>query len=58
MGVHVQKLKRFRATMRSSRSQRVLHFDGAYAMLYTPTLKVSSTVELNETLTRMKGGRP
>jgi hypothetical protein len=58
MGVHVQKHKRFRTTMRSPRSQRVLHFDGTNATLYVRALKVSSTVELNETLARKKGVRP
>jgi hypothetical protein len=41
---------RLRATMRSPRSQRVLYFDGRNATLYTPALKVYSTVELNDTL--------
>jgi hypothetical protein len=58
MGVHVQKLERFRATMRSPRPQRVLHFDGTNATLYVRALKVSSTVELNETLARKKVERP
>ncbi len=46
----VARPDRLRATMRSPRSQRVLVFDGTNATLYTPALKVYSTVELNDTL--------
>jgi hypothetical protein len=46
----VARPDRLRATMRSARSQRVLYFDGTNATLYTPALKVYSTVELNDTL--------
>jgi hypothetical protein len=46
----VARPDRLRATMRSPRSQRVLYFDGTNATLYTPALKVFSTVELNDTL--------
>ena len=46
----VARPNRLRATMRSPRSQRVLYFDGTNATLYTPALKVFSTVELNDTL--------
>jgi hypothetical protein len=46
----VARPDRLRATMRSPRSQRVLYFDGSNATLYTPALKVYSTVEVNDTL--------
>ena len=46
----VARPDRLRATMRSPRSQRVLFFDGSNATLYTPALKVYSTVELTDTL--------
>jgi len=46
----VARPDRLRATMRSPRSQRVLYFDGTNATLYTPALKVYSTVELNDSL--------
>ena len=46
----VARPDRLRATMRTPRSQRVLYFDGNNATLYTPALKVYSTVELNDTL--------
>ena len=46
----VARPDRLRATMRSPRSQRVLYFDGTNATLYTPALKVYSTVEVNDTL--------
>lgn len=46
----VARPDRLRATMRSPRSQRVLYFDGTNATLYTPALKLYSTVEVNDTL--------
>jgi hypothetical protein len=46
----VARPDRLRATMRSPRSTRVLVFDGTNATLYTPALKVYSTVEVNDTL--------
>jgi hypothetical protein len=46
----VARPDRLRATMRSPRSLRVLYFDGTNATLYTPALKVYSTVELDDTL--------
>jgi hypothetical protein len=46
----VARPDRLRAKMRTPRSQRVLYFDGNNATLYTPALKVYSTVELNDTL--------
>jgi hypothetical protein len=46
----VARPDRLRATMRTPRAQRVLVFDGTNATLYTPALKVYSTVELDDTL--------
>ena len=46
----VARPNRLRATMRSPRSLRVLYFDGSNVTLYTPALKVYSTVEVNDTL--------
>lgn len=46
----VARPDRLRATMRSPRAQRVLYFDGSNATLYSPALKVYSTVEVNDTL--------
>lgn len=46
----VARPDRLRATMRSPRAQRVLYFDGTNATLYTPALKVYSTVEVSDSL--------